>query len=150
MNGTEEYHARLEALIAELNIGHRCVFLGNRNDVEQIYPACDVTALSSLYEGTPNVLLESMACGVPVVATDVSDNAYVVRDGETGFLVQLGNEEAMADRLYTLLSDDKLRRDMGRKAHDWVTSEFSLQQLARNTEAVYLEALSRRRNDSIA
>jgi len=145
MNGTADYHSRMEALIDDLGIRPNCVFLGNRNDVERVYPACDLTVLSSRYEGTPNVLLESMACGVPVVATNVSDNSYVVRESETGFVVQLDDLEAMAHGVSTLLQNDNLRRQMGEKARTWVTTQFSLERLARNTEAVYLEALSRKR-----
>ncbi len=86
IKGTEQYRARMQALIDELGIHERCAFLGNRNDMERIYPACDITALSSAHEGMPNVLLESMACGVPVVATNISDNSHIVKEGETGFL----------------------------------------------------------------
>ncbi len=145
MNGTADYHSRMEALIDELGIRQHCMFLGNRSDVELIYPACDVTVLSSWYEGTPNVLLESMACGVPVVATNVSDNSYVVKEGETGCVVELEDEEGMARRIEQLLTDAERRREMGQKARDWMATEFSLERLARNTEAVYLEALGRKR-----
>jgi glycosyltransferase involved in cell wall biosynthesis len=144
MGGTEEYQARMERLIDGLGMRTRCTFLGNRKDVEQIYPACDVTALSSFYEGTPNALLESMACGVPVVATRVADNAYVVKEGHTGFLVELGDIEGMAARLRMLLDDDALRERMGREGTDWVIREFSTERLVKNTEAVYLEALDRK------
>jgi len=147
MNGTAEYHGRMETLIDELGIRQHCILLGNRVDVEQIYPACDVTVLSSRYEGTPNVLLESMACGVPVVATNVSDNSYVVKQGETGFLVTLDDTEAMARDISLLIESNSLRRQMAEKARTWVTTEFSLDRLARQTEAVYLDALSGKRAD---
>jgi glycosyltransferase involved in cell wall biosynthesis len=145
MGGTEEYQAQMERLIDELGMRSRCTFLGNCNDVEQIYPVCAATVLSSFYEGTPNALLESMACGVPVVATNVSDNTYVVREGQTGFLVALDDVEGMAARLGTLLGNVALRDKMGREAVDWVTKEFSTERLVKNTEAVYLEALDGKR-----
>jgi glycosyltransferase involved in cell wall biosynthesis len=134
ISGTDDYHARMEDLIDELGIRHNCIFLGNRNDVERIYPACDITVLSSLHEGTPNVLLESMACGVPVVATNVSDNSYVVKEGETGYLVELGDVEGMADHIQTLLANEALRREMGKKARGWVLQKFSVEQMVRKTE----------------
>lgn len=142
MMGTGDYNTRMDNLIDELGIRHQCTFLGNREDVELIYPACDITVLSSLYEGTPNVLLESMACGVPVVATNVSDNSYVVKEGETGFLVELGDVERMADRIQNLLTKDTMRQKMRQKARKWIVDEFSLNQLARKTETIYLEALN--------
>jgi len=141
MNGTRNYQTQMEHLIDELGIRPRCTFLGNRNDVEQIYPACDITVLSSLYEGTPNALLESMACSIPVVATNVSDNSHVVKEGETGFLVQVDDAEGMGKRMKMLLDNDGVRHDMGRKAREWVVREFSIRQLVSRTETIYLEAL---------
>jgi glycosyltransferase involved in cell wall biosynthesis len=75
MHGSDDYKRMVNELVDSLGIRSSCVFLGNRADVSRLYPACDVTVLPSLFEGTPNVALESMASGVPVVATDVSDNA---------------------------------------------------------------------------
>jgi glycosyltransferase involved in cell wall biosynthesis len=148
MMETGDYNSKMEILINELGIRNQCSFLGNRSDVESLYPACDITALSSLFEGTPNVLLESMACGVSVVATNVSDNSYVVKEGETGFLVELGDVEGMADRMQTLLDSEPLRQRMGQRAVDWVKNEFSITQMVRKTECAYLETLGSKGNYS--
>lgn len=141
-DGSDVYKACMSRLVEELGLRERCLFLGNRDDVERVYPACHVTVLSSLYEGTPNVLLESMACGVPVVATDVSDNRYVAPDGEVGYIVPLDDVAAMADRICRLLANEDLRRQLGKQARTWTEREFSIGQLAKKTEAVYLEALA--------
>jgi len=146
IKGTSDYHGRMEVLIDELGIRDRCSFLGNRDDVERIYSACDITVLPSRSEGTPNVLLESMACGIPVVATKVCDNSYIVEEGKTGFLVELGDDAGMADRLQALLADSTMRHQMGQEARNWVVGEFSLSQLARKTESVYMQALSEKQN----
>jgi glycosyltransferase involved in cell wall biosynthesis len=140
-HGSDEYKQRMLTLAKELGLLPHCVFAGNRADVESLYSACDVTALPSLFEGTPNVALESMACGVPVVATNVSDNAYVIRNGETGYLVDLGEAEAFASRVLELAQDPALREAMGRQGRRWVESEFSCARLAGKTEAVYLDVL---------
>ena len=87
------------------------------------------------------VVAHSLACGVPVVATNVCDNSYVVKDGETGFLVELGDVEGMAGRIQTLLENETLRRKMRQKARDWVLQKFSIKQLVRKTESVYLKKL---------
>jgi len=141
-DGSDVYKACMSRFVEELGLRERCLFLGNRDDVERVYPACHVTVLSSLYEGTPNVLLESMACGVPVVATDVSDNRYVVPDGEVGYIVPLDDVSAMADRICRLLANEDLRQQLGKQARTWTEREFSISQLAKRTEAVYLEALA--------
>jgi glycosyltransferase involved in cell wall biosynthesis len=135
------YQAQIERLLDSLQIRHRCLFLGHRHDIERLYPACDVTALSSLHEGTPNVLLESMACGVSVIATSVCDNERIVREGEVGYLVEVGDDAGMANRMELLLSDAVRRKEMGKKARAWVLEEFSTKRLAEKMESVYMELL---------
>lgn len=131
-------------LVDDLKIRHRCMFLGVQTDVEQLYPACDITVLPSFHEGTPNVLLESMACGVPVVATNVCDNEYIVRDCEMGHLVAVGDVVGLAHRMKLLLGNSSLRQEMGRRARNWVIEEFSCKRMAKKMEAVYMELLSKK------
>ena len=138
------YRERLARLVDDLGIRERCLFLGNRNDVARLYCACHVTVLPSLAEGLPNVLLESMACGVPVVATDVSDNARIAPDGRVGYIVPLNAPAIMAESIGRLLVNDSLRRKFARAARQWASSEFSIQRLAENTAAVYAECLAAR------
>lgn len=144
MHGSDAYKQRVMDMVRERNLLAHCRFLGNRNDVERVYPACDVTVLPSLFEGTPNVALESMACGVPVIATAVSDNAEIVPDGHAGVIVPLDAPETLAGRVAALLSDGERRDAMGRAAREWVVREFSTARLAEKTEAVYREALALR------
>jgi glycosyltransferase involved in cell wall biosynthesis len=144
MHGSDAYKVRMNALVEALGIRSRCVFLGNRDDVDRLYPACDVTVLSSLFEGTPNVALESMACGVPVVATDVSDNAVVVPNGIAGFIVPLGDEAALAEHVAGLLLDHERRARMGVAARAWVESHFSTRRLSDKTETIFREGLAAR------
>ena len=143
LHGSSEYKRRMLELAERLDLLGHTVFAGNRDDVESLYPACDVTALPSLFEGTPNVALESMASAVPVVATAVSDNPYVVREGEAGYLVALGDSERFCERLLMLALDRDLRERMGRAARRWAESEFSCARLAEKTEAVYKDVLGR-------
>ncbi len=144
IQGTDEHKRNVGLLVDRLGIRPRCLFLGNRQDVERLYRACDVTVLPSFHEGTPNVALESMACGVPVVATDVADNAYVIPDGRVGYIVPLGGADAIADRVCELVGDAGLRPRIALQAREWVESEFSLSRLASKTASVYEEALSTR------
>lgn len=140
-SGSVEFKTGIQKLVDELGIRERCLFIGNRSDVERYYPVCDLTALPSLFEGTPNVALESMASGVPVVATNVSDNSYVIPDGKAGFIVPSGDEVALADRLMRLLGNEALRKELGRNARAWVMSEFTGKRLAEKTADVYDEAV---------
>jgi len=145
MHGSDAYKVRVMRLVDELGIRDRCLFVGNRVDVERLYPACDVTVLPSLFEGTPNVALESMACGVPVIATDVADNASIIPDGRAGYIVQLGDAAGLAERIVRLLSDDTHRKAMSAAAREWVQREFSTTRLAEKTDAVYRAALAAKR-----
>ncbi len=81
IRSSDEYKRDIARLVDELGIRERCLFLGNRRDVDRLYCVCDLTVLPSIFEGTPNVALESMACGVPVIATQVSDNAQIIPHG---------------------------------------------------------------------
>ena len=144
LQGSEAYETRMRGLVQDMGLRDSVRFVGNRDDVGRWYSACDVTVLTSLREGTPNVLLESMACEVPVVATDVADNAFVVPDGRAGFVVAYDDDAAMAERVSHLLARPEERREMGRAARAWVEGEFSLARLVEKTAAVYCAVLARR------
>ena len=135
------YEGRLHRMVDDLGIRRQCMFLTKRTDTERLYPVCNITVLSSLHEGTPNVLLESMACCVPVIATNVCDNEYIVKGGEVGHLVEVGDEVGMAHRMEFLLGNNALREEMGRKARNWVLEEFSTKRLAEKMGSVYMDAL---------
>ncbi len=131
------YTLEVGGLMDELDLRRSCVLAGRTHEMSNVYSACDVVVLTSRHEGTPNVMLESMACGVPVVATDVADNAYVIPEGKVGYVVALDDADAMAARVCELLEDSARRAAMGRAARSWVEQEFTTKSLARNTEAVY-------------
>jgi len=141
MYGSDNYKRDMDRLVDELAIRERCLFLGNRRDVERLYCVCDLTVLPSLFEGTPNVALESMACGVPVIATQVSDNELIIPDGRAGYLITLGDEIALTEKICQLLEDSSRRLQMGREARAWVEEQFSLARLVEKTARVYQDAL---------
>jgi glycosyltransferase involved in cell wall biosynthesis len=142
--GAADYHREVSRLVDSLGVRDRCLFVGNRQDMPEVYSACDLTVLPSTREGTPNVLLESMACGVPVVATDVADNAYIVPHGRAGFIVPLHDVVALTSRVSELIADRAKRQAMGAWARDWVRREFSTAALADKTAAIYVECLTRK------
>jgi len=142
MHGSDLYKVGVQKLIDELGLRSCCVLPGNRPDVERLYCACEVTVLPSLFEGTPNAVLESLACGVPVVVTDVCDHRLIVPDGQVGFVVPLGDEDSLARRLDELLSNEELRSRLGRAGHDWVSEHFSTACMVSRTEQVYRRLLT--------
>jgi glycosyltransferase involved in cell wall biosynthesis len=146
MHGSDEYKREVLALVDALGLRSRCVFAGNRDAVHRVYPACDLTVMSSHFEGTANAVLESLACGVPVVATAVSDTSRILPDGRAGYVVAPGDELAMSDRIGRLLGDPALRARMGQSAREWILQEFSSARLAEKTADVYRRGLEDRRS----
>lgn len=140
-HGSSDYKASILRLITELGLTEKCTLLGNRTDIENIYPACNVTILPSRIEGTPNVALESMACGVPVVITNVSDNADVVPDNEVGLVVPSDDQDAMTAAILKLMKNEDLATKFGINARAWVIQNFSTEELAAKTNSAYTDAL---------
>ncbi|MCB1691871.1 MAG: glycosyltransferase [Pseudomonadales bacterium] len=143
MHGSDEYHAQVMQTINTTRLKDMCILLGNRDDVESVYPACDFTVLPSLFEGTPNVVLESMACGVPTIATRVSDNDRIVVNGETGYIVGLDAKE-LSVAIEKMAQDKSLRTSMGEKSRQRIIDHFSSERLAENTARIYDELIPRR------
>jgi glycosyltransferase involved in cell wall biosynthesis len=138
---TGSYAGEITQMVHDLKLDQFCHFLGAKRDVENYYNLCDITVLPSLFEGTPNVALESMACGVPVIATDVSDNRYVIPDGVAGHIVALGEPDSLAQCIDELADDDQKRARLGRQAREWVLETFSLQKMSASFGRVYRELL---------
>jgi glycosyltransferase involved in cell wall biosynthesis len=130
-------NAALSSLIAACGLQDRVLLLGARDDAPRLMQALDVLALSSAFgEGFPNVIGEAMACGVPVVATDIGDSQMII--GDTGVVVPLRDPQALADGLARVLRlSAQERRDWGLRARARIAAEFSIEQIASRYEAMY-------------
>lgn len=115
---------RLHALRDELGVGDLVTFLGKRDQdtLNNYYAAADVVVMPSHYESFGMVALEAMACGRPVIASEVGGLAFLVRDGETGFHVPDRDPSALADKLQLLLGSAELRRTLGQQAAQYAQS----------------------------
>jgi glycosyltransferase involved in cell wall biosynthesis len=138
--GTER--ARLGRLADDLRISHAVEWAGYRDRPEEIYQTLSVVLLPSRSEGMPNVALEAMAYGVPVVAAAVGGVPEVVRSGVTGFLAASEDHGAMATHLVALLENPLLRRQLGRQGRRDVASRFAISERMRGLRSVYAEVLS--------
>ncbi len=114
---------------------------GTRGDVPSFYAGLDQFWLTSDYEGTPNVVLEALASGLPVVATRVGGTPEVVEDGVTGMLVDAGDPVSVAAASLALARDPERSAEMGRRAAVSARERFSIAAMVRATEAVYEAAL---------
>jgi sugar transferase (PEP-CTERM/EpsH1 system associated) len=132
---------RLETRAGELGIDGRVHYLGSRDDIPDILSALDIFVLPSLIEGLSYSILEAMAIGLPVVATDVGGNSELVCDGATGFLVPKGDPEALAGSLLRLIPGAPLRARLGREARRRVEEKFSLKNMVQKYQQMYLNGL---------
>ena len=142
--GQSSYRATLEAHAARRGLADRVLFLGFRSDVADLLAASTVSVLPSLSEGLSNVLLESMAVGLPVVATRVGGNPEAVEHGVTGLLVAPGDASALAHAVTLLLEHPHLARCYGEAARQRVHERFSDRGMVRATEDFYLAWLARK------
>ncbi|HEY2980189.1 MAG TPA: glycosyltransferase family 4 protein, partial [Anaerolineales bacterium] len=130
--------ARLQRLCDELALGQMVIFLGKRDQdtLPYYYSAAKVLVMPSLYESFGMVALEAMACGTPVIASQVGGLAYLVRDGETGFTVPDEDPDALCEKLTALLGDAELRQSMGKRAAEYAR-DYAWEKIAAQIVEVY-------------
>ena len=135
--GSGPLRGELEAMARNLHVDHLVRFLGARHDLPTLLGDAAFLAHSAEDEGCPNVVLEAMACGRAVVATDAGDISHLVDDGETGFVVPRENEAALADRIATLLENRELCRRMGDAGRRKAEQAFGLDRFRSEVFAAY-------------
>ena len=141
--GDGELRSDVEALARKLGVDDRVRLLGYVDDMGSWYAAFDALLLTSANEGAPVVAIEAQSAGVPVVATDAGGTRTVVDDDETGFLVQVGDVAALADRLRQLRDDIDLRRRLGATGAERMRTKFSVDRMVDDVERIYGEILSK-------
>ncbi|WP_018718419.1 glycosyltransferase [Arhodomonas aquaeolei] len=134
------YYRRLLALVRELEL-ERVYFVGARADVRPLLARFDVYVCSSQAESSPVSVWEAMAMARPVVSTDVGDVPRHIVDGDSGFVVPVGDHEALAGRVATLLDDEPLRRRCGECARAIAVENFSVDKVAKATGDFYEQVL---------
>jgi D-inositol-3-phosphate glycosyltransferase len=130
--------ARLHQLRAGLGLDEAVLFVGakNQDSLHNYYSAAEMVVMPSDYESFGMVALEAMACGTPVIASDVGGLAYLIRDGRTGYRVPARDPKALADKIARLLNDEGLRRRIGQRAACWAES-YSWPRIADRILALY-------------
>lgn len=131
-----------QALARELGVAQHVRFLGKQSELAALLAASDLFVIPSGNESFGLSALEAMACGVPVLSSDVGGLPEVNVDGETGYVVPMGNIESLADRMAELLQNEPLRKQMGDAALIRATTLFSIDNLIPRYEALYERVLS--------
>jgi glycosyltransferase involved in cell wall biosynthesis len=138
------YVEGLRARTAERGIADRVIFTGLRSDVPALLSAVDVSVMPSLNEALSNVLLESMAAGAAVVATDVGGTAEALVDGRNGVLVPPANPSRLAEAILPLVDHPSRAAQLGDNARRTIGDRYSLDRMVASTEALYDYLLSRK------
>jgi glycosyltransferase involved in cell wall biosynthesis len=133
----QEYRKGLVAYAQRLGLARRAIFTGLRHDVPEVLSEVALSVLPSLSEGLSNVLLESMATGIPVVATRVGGNPEAVEDGLTGILVPPRDTGALATVMQRILGDRELAARFGTAGRQRVAERFSIDVVIRQTQRLY-------------
>lgn len=140
--GEGDARPALERLIADSGLSGRVHLLGFQNDLRIFYQSLDVFVLSSLREGLPNVLLEAMACRVPVVATEIAGVPRLVIGDDTGLLVPPADSTALVHAIRRLLADDKFARNMADRGQQMIAERYDFQKRMERIAAVYRDLCS--------
>lgn len=127
----------LNDYVNEKKMGSKVFFLGRRQDVPELLTLIDVLVSTSKTEGAPNVLLEAMASGVPVISTNSGGAKEYVIDGENGYLVELDDVSGLKEKIQLLL-DEKKRKSLGGNGRDFVIKNYSIKKMVSEYEQLYL------------
>lgn len=133
----KKYYAALIKQAEALSVKPNIRFLGFQEDIPGLLATCDVFVCSSLAESGPMSVWEAMSMGCAIVSTDVGDVAEYIKDGESGFIVPVGNAQAMADAIYKLASNEALRHEFGRKARETACRALDVSIIAKKTAEGY-------------
>lgn len=127
----------LKTQVAQCGVEKEILFLGSRQDIPALLRVFDIQVLASYEEGFSNVILEGMAAGKPIVATDVGGNGEAIVDGETGILVKPRDPAGLAEAIVRLLGDADLRQRMGKAGRARVQQFFSCERLIADMDSLY-------------
>lgn len=130
--GRRESDLKRQAI--DLGIASSVRFLGFVENLDPYLKGCDLFVLASIFEGMPNVVMEAMAVGTAVVATDVNGVRELMEHGKTGLIVPPRDPQALADAIGTLLDSPRRCRDFGEAGRARVRQEFTIQTMVRNLE----------------
>ena len=139
---TGEHRAALEDLIARLDLTKHVHLVGWLDDVAQFYCALDVLVSASHTESFGLAIVEAMACGTAVVATETEGAREIIQNGESGLLAPIGGIEALARVVMSLLEDETMRRQLRVCARQAAQKRFSLERMVDATETIYRESLA--------
>ncbi|MDB5339746.1 MAG: epsF 2 [Planctomycetaceae bacterium] len=132
----------LERFARDLDIESKVIFLGHRQDIPAILPLLDAFCLASDFEGMSNSVMEAMAVGLPVLASDIPANRELVVEGETGYLIPIGDRAAYARAALSLFERPDMAERLGNAGRQRMATEFSVGQMIQGYIGIYQEVIA--------
>jgi glycosyltransferase involved in cell wall biosynthesis len=142
--GDGSLRSALDAQVVKRGVSGSCRLLGHWTDITELHHAFDLFVQSSVYEGTPNAVLEAMALETPIVATDAGGTAEICRHEVDGLIVPAGDVGALIGAMHSVLNDPNGARARAVRARNRVETDLSFDRRMRSVEDVYLELFERR------
>jgi glycosyltransferase involved in cell wall biosynthesis len=140
--GDGELREELELAVEKAGLSDKFIFAGYRKDIPEILALTDIFLLPTLFEGLPHSVLEAMAAGCCVVASRVDGVVEVVTEGETGILVDAGNTNQFVEALNSLVSNQDMRKELGRNGKMRASGSFGLNHMLEKIELIYATVLA--------
>jgi glycosyltransferase involved in cell wall biosynthesis len=134
--GNGELGNYLKSYIIDHNLNKKIKLLGYRKDVPELLAATDIFSLMSFREGLPRCIMEAMAAGKPIIATNVRGNRDLIQDGVNGILVPIGDVDATAVAIKVLIDNEKLRYKMGNEGRK-IIEDYSIENVIREMDEIY-------------
>ena len=148
--GEGHLESKLKRLSQTLGIERQVIFLGRRNDIHKVFQTFDVFILNSRTEGMSYAILEAMACGLPVIATDVGANSELIIHDMEGYLVPQGDTETMARYITLLINNRSYLRAMGNNARYKIIKSYSFKKMISSYKILYKEVSERRKQEGFS
>ncbi|MZQ83647.1 glycosyltransferase [Paenibacillus sp. 5J-6] len=126
-----------QKLARELDIADKVDFLGYRHDLDNILPFCDIALASSLREGLPVNIMEAMACGLPIVATDNRGHRELVHNQENGWIIALNEKETMSEKIKLLASNHNLKNKLGTSGRNIIEKKYAIDKILDEKSRIY-------------
>lgn len=137
--GDGEKRCEIQRLLTELDLNTHFILTGHVENVVEYYQMMDIFVLTSFWEGLPYAILEAMAAGVPVVATDVPGTRDIIRHSENGLLVSINNVDLLASTLLSLVENPELRQNIAIKGYSHILNNFNIEKNIKTYDTLYQE-----------
>jgi len=137
--GEGEEKEKLLGLVRELKVWKTVVFTGYRKDILKIIKISNLIVLTSRWEGMPNLILEGMALGKPVISTNIGGSKEIIKNGINGFLIEFGDKKDLIEKILFFYNNPKEIGKMGRNSYKIVEEKYNLKKKIKKHEKIYYE-----------